>query len=1149
MRHHFLISLLLLCAAHSVAQAQQASERYASHSVLSTGKWVKIQVTDPGIYQLTATRLRAMGFADPDKVKLYGLNLEVLPETSIEDIADDLQELPLLRADGKLLFYGRGQTKWSLSVTNSTSCLFTHTNNPYSQHTTYFLTEATDSLPAELPLYSYTVDEGAARQTFFPDHALIEKDAYSFLRSGRTFYDDYDYQNGNKQTYTLALPSVADGTQARFVVQFCAAGSTTSILDISVNDSAIGKLAFGSLSDYEYGRQSSRNIVLSQPPATNTISLTHTRDSGVSGHLDFIRASYMRQLDMTGASQLLFRPAASGQTVFQIAGATDESVVLRINDAAAWEQVAGTFDAATSTLSVPFEPTGSASAYRSTELVALNPSATFPEPTVLGIVTNQDLHALDSLNLVIVVPASGKLLTQAQRLADLHTEVDSLRCAVVTADQVYNEFSSGSPDATALRRLMKMLWDRRGGSSSLGSLNLLLFGDGVWDNRMVTSGTRNLSADDYLLCYESDNSLSHTNSYVMEDYYGLVDDNGKSTVTNEYPRVGVGRIPVTTALQARQVVDKLETYIRNEQTGSWKNVICMMADDGNNNIHMEDADSVISNTAGLFPNYHFERIYWDTFERESGSTGNGYPDAEDAIDKQMRDGALIMNYTGHGAAYMMSHEKVLQLADFSEWNSPRLPLWLTAACDVTPFDMEEENIGETALLNSDGAAMGIVSTARTVYSGPNRIFNVNFMSHVLATDAQGRRLTLGEALAWAKRDCIDAGSSAINKAHFVLLGDPAIHLQTPTYGIEVDQINHLSAADASGDTLTVAAGSLVTVTGHVVDEDGQTATGYQGRVEPVIYDSEELVVCHNNPLNETNGNTSTTPYQFRDRIRTLYRCADTVTDGQFRFSFPIPLDNNYSGQPGLISLYACDDAHLREAQGRFTRFRVDGTSDTLSTDTAGPVITFYLNTPAFQPGDVENETPLLYATFSDADGLNMTGSGVGHDLTLVIDNEEALTYSLNSYFTPTTGDYRSGSVTFSIPALADGAHTLTLRAFDILNNASQVSAPFSVRTGQRPDISGLSVDNSADGQTTFVITNDRPGSTLSVTVHVYDIAGRHVWEHRETGSESSSAYRVTWNHASTDSYQPTGVYIVKASINTSNGPKATEAVKFVILNK
>lgn len=1149
MRHHFLISLILLCAAQAVAQAQQVSGRYASHSVLSSGKWVKIQVTDPGIYQLTTSRLRAMGFSDPDKVKLYGLNLEVLPETSIEDIADDLQELPLLRTDGKLLFYGRGQTKWNLSLVNSASCLFTHTNNPYSQHTTYFLTEATDSLPAELPVYSYTVDDGTAEQTVFPDHALIEKDAYSFLRSGRTFYDDYDYQNGNTQTYTLPLPGVADGTQARVVIQFCAAGSSTSSLSISVNDSAMSSLSFARLSDYEYGKQSSRSLILSQPLASNSIRLTHTRASGVSGHLDFIRASYMRQLDMSGVSQLLFRPAAAGQTIFQIAGTTAESVVLHINDASAWEQVAGTYDATTSTLSVPFETTGSATAYRSTELVVLNPSATFPEPTSLGTVANQDLHALDSLNLVIVVPSSGKLLTQAQRLADLHTEVDSLRCAVVTADQVYNEFSAGSPDATALRRLMKMLWDKRGGSSSLGSLNLLLFGDGVWDNRMVTSGTRKLSADDYLLCYESDNSLSHTNSYVLEDYYGLVDDDGKTTVTNEYPRVGVGRIPVTTALQARQVVDKLETYIRNEQTGSWKNVICMLADDGNDNIHMEDADAVISSTSRLFPNYHFKRIYWDTFERESGSTGSSYPDAEDAIDKQMRDGALIMNYTGHGAAYMMSHEKVLQLADFSEWNSARLPLWLTAACDVSPFDMEEENIGETALLNPDGAAMGVISTARTVYSGPNRVFNVNFMSHVLASDSQGRRLTLGEALAQAKRDCIDAGSSAINKAHFVLLGDPAIHLQTPTYGLAVDQINHLSATDTNSDTLTVASGSLVTVTGHVVDEDGQTVTNYQGRVEPVIYDSEELVVCHNNPLNESNGNTSTTPYQFRDRVRTLYQCADTVTEGQFSFSFPIPLDNNYSGEAGLISLYASDDAHLHEAQGRFSRFRIDGTSDTLSTDTTGPSITFYLNTPDFQPGDVVNETPMLYATFSDADGLNMTGSGVGHDLTLAIDNEEALTYSLNSYFTPTTGDYRSGSVTFSIPTLADGLHTLTLRAFDILNNASQVSAPFSVRTGQRPAISNLSVDRNTSGQTTFIITNDRPGSTLGVSVHVYDIAGRHVWEHHETGSESSSVYRVTWDHASTDSYQPMGVYIVKASINTSNGPKATEAVKFVILNK
>lgn len=1144
-RKFYIILSMLAWMAVSSIHAQGNAARYTANSVLSKGKWVKIRVSEAGMYQLTTARLRSMGFSDPSKVKLYGLNLEVLPETSIEDIADDLQELPLLRTSNKLLFYGRGTTSWTLSSSSSSSCLFTRRNNPYSQYTYYFLTEAedTDSLPSELPTYSYTVGSTATEQSTFPEHSLIESDAYSFLHSGRTFYESYDFQNGATRNYSLALPGLVSGTTTRMSVQFCAAGSSRSTLSVSVNGKQEATLSFSALGSYEYGRQVSRVFSPDSVTTSNTITLTHSRASGISGHLDYICASYLRHLNLSGLNELLFRPYSSGQYIFNISGASSESVVLHINDASTWEQVAGTFDASTSTLSVPYE---TASRYGNRdELIVLNPSANFLEPTFVQSIENQNLHALDSIDLVIVVPTSGKLLDQAQRLANLHTEVDSMRCAVVRADQVYNEFSSGTPDATAIRRFMKMLWDKAP-SAAQQPRNLLLFGDGVWDNRMVTSTMSGKSPDDYLLCYESDNSLSHTNSYVLEEYYALLDDNGTSSVLSEYPRIGVGRIPVTTATQAREVVDKLETYIRNEQTGGWKNIICMLADDGNDNIHMQDAEAVISNTTSYFPDYHVKRIYWDTYERTNGSTGNGYPGAEADIAKQMQDGALIMNYTGHGAAYMMSHEKVLEIADFANWNSPRLPLWVTAACDVSPFDMEEENIGETALLNPDGAAMGIVTTARTVYSTPNRMLNLKFMQYVLGCDALGRRITLGEALSLAKGDCIQLNSSTTNKAHFVLLGDPAIHLQTPTYKVEVDKVNNV---DATNDSLeTVAAGSVVTISGHIVDEDGNLATNYHGRIEPTIYDSEELITCLNNSLNEGNGNTSTTPYQFYDRARTLYQCVDTVESGQFQFSFPIPLDNNYSGKTGLISLYASNTEQTTEAQGRFERFLISGTSDTISTDTAGPVITFYLNTANFQPGDVVNETPQLFATFTDDDGINMTGSGIGHDLSLIIDNKESTTYSLNSYFTPTLGDYRSGTVTFSIPELDEGEHNLIIRAFDVLNNVSQVSAPFYVNVGLRPTIYDLQVDCTSDEQTIFIIQNDRPNATLHVEIQVYDVTGRRVWHHQESDT-SGNTYRLTWNHATTDSYLPNGVYIVKAAISTSNGPQATESRKFVIIHK
>ncbi len=1127
-------------------KAAEVSERYAEHSVLAEGKWVKIRVKEAGIYQLTDSQLRSMGFSNPDHVCLYGLGLEVLPETNIEDISDDLVEIPLYRTGGKVLFYGRGQTKWTLNSATETEALFTHFNNPYSLYTYYFLTERTETAPKEFEKYVYETAADAPVINSFPDHALIEKDAYSFLNAGRVFFDSYDYATGNSQTYLLELPGLTDNCEPKLTVQFCTAGNTTSTLSIDLNGDELGTMTFGPLGDYQYGKLASRTFSLTDNvTASNRLKLTHTRSSNVAGRLDYIRTSYLRTLHMAGSS-LLFRPNQGGDVLFELSGGDENTVVWRISSPETTEEVAGIWDAATGVLTLPFSSEESSNTsdifWRNEELIALNPSAQFPSPFVIGSIENQDLHALQDIDLVVVVPASGHLTQQAQRLANAHSEKDGLRCIVLTADKIYNEFSSGTPDATAIRRLMKMLYDR-GTSTSTQPQNLLLFGSCVWDNRMVTPSMSRRDQDDYLLCYESDNSLSHTDSYVLEEYFCLTDDRGTSNMLTLKPRIGVGRIPVTTVTEAKQVVDKLLTYINNEQVGAWKNNIVVMADDGNNNRHMQDGDAIIKQTNQLNPDFLTRRIYWDTYTPVNASTGTTYPEVTRAIYKQMEDGALIMNYQGHAAAYCLSHEQVVRTNDFASWSSPRLPLWITAACDVAPFDMNEENLAETALLNPKGAAMGLITTARTVYPDPNRALNLRFMKRVLNQRSDGHQYTLGQALTDAKCELIDIGSSSTNKAHFILLGDPAIKLALPTYHINIDKINGLDAS--SEDIEQVSAGSIVSVEGHIACEDGNRADTFNGSIHPIIQDNVEHVVCKHNAANAS-GETADA-HEFDERLRTLYTCADSVHGGTFQFSFPIPLDNNYSGKTGLISLYASNTEHTVEAQGYYNRMVINGTSSTLSTDTIGPSITMALNGQICTDGMTVNETPLLTAWLDDADGINMTGSGVGHDIMAIIDNDETQTYSLNSYFTPTIGDYRSGSITFSLPELTDGPHTLTMRAYDILNNPSIVTTQIFVNVGARPTIETLRVSSPVWDEATFSIVNDRPGSQLTVRFDVYDTAGRHIWSTRRTETNSTNVYTYTWNLGESNTHLTPGIYIVKAHLSTSGGKAATATTKFIVV--
>lgn len=1139
MKQIFIFLLIYLCAVcPSCADGVQG--RYAAHSAMATGRWVRVRTDAEGVYQVSHATLRSMGFSDPKRVRLYGTVHEVLPESGLEDLDDDMVEIPLCRMEGKVLFFAQGTTRWTLTEASERQAAFTHSNNPYALSTTYFFAQLPDSVsgaPKEFPAYAYNVVPSARTVRTTAAHEVVERDAYSFINTGRTFFDSDDYANQPSHRYTLALPDAAAGSTARVTVQFCAAGNAASTLTVLSSDSTLGTLSFSPLTDYIYGRLSERTFSVPAQPST-AITLRHNRAQGIAGRLDYIRASYVRQLRLPAAQGWTeLRPTGDGDQVLEIAGGAADTQFWRVTRAAAAEEVQGTYDAGTSTWRLPFSPqTAADGGWKAERIVAVKPSAAFPTPVVLGAVPNQDLHALRDIDLVIVVPTSGRYVGEAERLARAHERDDGTRWVVVREQDVFNEFSGGTPDATALRRLMKMLYDTASSPADRPK-NLLLFGPCLWDNRLVTPGLGRLDKDDYLLTYQSDNALSHTQSYVLEEYFTLTDDRAGASVLRAKPRIGVGRIPCTSVSEARAVVDKTIAYIGSPQPGAWKNTVALLADDGNENQHMRDADSIYAQTARLCPDLRLRRIYWDSYARTTGGTGYAYPDAFKDVNALVDEGALIINYWGHGAAYCLSHEQVLRIQHFADWSSPRLPLWITAACDVSPFDMHTDNIGTTALLNPRGGALAMLSTARTVYSTENRLLCQRFMRRVLERDGSGRPATLGEALARAKCDYIDTynyTTANINKAHFVLLGDPALRLALPTERVVVDR---LEGAGADG---RVAAGGVLTLHGHVETADGQTDRAFSGVVRPIVQDNEERVVCKNNAGDDV------APYAYTDRPHTLYTSADSVRGGQFSVSFPIPLDNNYSGQAGLITLYAEADTARQTAHGKYAGFSISGTGTALTTDTLGPDITLLINESECRDLMTVNPTPLLTATLSDADGLNMTGSGIGHDITLDIDNDATTTYSLNSRFTPTLGDYRSGTVAFSIPELPDGEHTLTLRAFDIFNNPSQRTVRIAVNAKARPTISHLTVNTPVRSAAVFTIVNDRPQSPLTVRLDVYDTRGRHLWATRESTTSAQSTYVYTWDLYASGRPLPPGVYIVRAAIASAGSPECDEAVKFVV---
>lgn len=766
-------------------------------------------------------------------------------------------------------------------------------------------------------------------------------------------------------------------------------------------------------------------------------------------------------------------------------------------------------------------------------------SASFPDAEYVYNITNQNHHADSAADMVIIIPTSQKLLKQANRLADFHRQHDGMRVNVVPADELFNEFSSGTPDANAYRRYMKMLYDRAETEADMPS-HLLLFGDCVWDNRMLTQDCRNMSPDDYLLVFESENSFSETTCYADDGFFCLLDDGeGANLLSSDRPDIAVGRFPVTTEAEAKIIVDKTISYVENQNAGSWQNTIVFMGDDGDANVHMHDVNEVADATISAHPEYLVRKIMWDAYPQETSASGHGYPAVTNLIKRLQSSGALIFDYGGHGRPDQVSHENVLRLTDFKAFSNKNLPLWVTATCDIMPYDGVEPTIGETAVLNENGGAMAFFGTARTVFVAQNKAINRAFMKYVLTYDSNGKPITIGEAQRLTKSYLITSSEDrSANKLQYQLLGDPAVALHLPTQKVVVDSINGISVNDTQNKA-TLQAGSIATICGHIEGNNDFT-----GLVSATIRDSRELITCNMNA-----SAAADSAFTFYDYTKYLFNGSDSIKNGKFQLSFAVPMDINYSDKAGIMNFHAVSSDKLMLAHGYCTNFIVGGTA-TVDNDSIGPSIYCYLNSPSFVNGGNVNSTPYFVAQITDANGINSTGNGIGHDLQLIIDGDMAKTYTLNDNFVYDFGTYTSGTTYYQLPELSAGKHTLKFRAWDILNNSSTVSLDFNVVRGLTPKLFNVGVTkNPASTSTTFIINHDRVGTTMDVDIDVFDASGRLLWTRHESGVSTNGAYTSTWNLC-TDSGQQlqTGVYLYRVRVACEGSSQASKANKLVVIS-
>ncbi len=1100
----------------SKATSVSVADRYTRNSKLSTGKWVKISVTKDGIYSLTRSALKKMGFANPDKVHLYGYGGYRLSEVSEPAREyDDLTEVPLYKRGNDFLFWANGLVCWEGN---------TRIFNPYATSASYFLTEEEgDNTP--VIEQSLTTEPDATYNTF-TDHVLHEKDEYAWFHGGRNLFENVDFATAGSRTYRLTAQAYAG--DAKLTVSFTAASDNPTTVTPSVNGTALASFNISGLGEYIYGVAGTRTYnVANYANGTNNWTVKLSSTSGHPARLDYLALHYTRYIGITTDGHVAFSQNKKGSARFNVWG--NQMAIMRIPSATRPGAVIQGTQSDTAYSVVVDDATA--------RYVAFQTQYQFPEPTFVGLVENQNLHAMDSLDMVIIIPQSGKLHAQAQRLADAHALHDGLRVAVVRADQLYNEFSSGTPDATAYRRFMKMLYDRAKTDDDAPKY-LLLMGDCAWDNRMLSTAWRNYRPEDYLLCFESENSFSDIKCYVMEDYFGLLDDGEGSNLTGDKVDLGIGRFPVTSEAEAKLMVDKSIAHMQNTYAGSWKNVVSVIADDGDNNLHLRDADEVANHIIATNPEMEVRKVMLDAYARVSTPTHNSYPAVNELIHKQMEEGALVMNYVGHAAAYSMSHEFVLLLDDFVKFKGNHLPLWVAAACDVMPFDGQQANIGETAVLNTNGAAVAFYSTTRTVFTNYNKVMNKWFMYYLFASDAEGRRYTVGDAVRLAKTYLIANGlesKDVENKLHYALLGDPALRFGAPTNHVVLDSINGQSLSEA----IQLKAGQQVRLSGHVQDAQGALLSGMSGILSTRVYDNLETVTC----LNNAGANNA---FVFTDRNKILFNGQDSLVNGRFQISYIMPRDINFSNQSGRMVFYAISNDRTAEANGYCEQFTVGDVAE--NGDTIGPQIQMYLNSENFENGGKVNSTPCFFAHLTDDSGISYSGSGLGHNLLLTIDNDPEATYTLNDYYQAEFGGYTRGSLAFPIPPLSDGKHTLQFRAWDVLNNTSAQTLDFVVDNSLKPNLLNvIATQSPAINATNFLVSHDRAGSAVDIHLEVFDFSGQRMYSHHESSVSATGLATIPWNLCTNSGGRlGAGIYLYRVTLSCNGSKEVSKTQKIII---
>lgn len=1110
----------------------KSTENFTTSSVLASGTWVKVGVTTSGIKKLTSSTLASWGFSDISKVSVYGNGGTELPLSNSDDRIDDLAQLPVYRGSGYILFYAEGVETWSYTSSQKT---FTAAVHPMSEMSYYYITDSgtpSGSVEEEADT-TVTTKTTITQYDARANHKLSKT---NLLSSGRDWWGEEFSPTSNSQSFSFDLPPRTASTDEVKITARMAGRSASSIsYTISFNgdevsSSTISAVSSLSSSTGDYAKSTTRNLTTTSSNLTENvvdISMTFAASTNLAW-VDYVTVCSKAALDIDGDDELLFRNRAtfsnSGYALYKVEGASSSTLIWDITTPTCPTQKYITIDGTTAQFK---HPRGSTS-----EFIAFEPSGSFETPTYIETVENQNLHGLSSVDYVIVTHPD--FLEQAEELADIHREYSDLSVVVVTTDQIYNEFSSGKREAKAIRDFLRMMYQRGAAGDGDELQYALLFGDGSYDN--YTYGSDN--PGNKVPTYQSSASINYTNTYCTDDFFGWLDDSEGSSDLAARMDIGIGRFPVQTTAQAQICVNKTRTYLTGLDQGAWKSRVAFACDDDDDNEHLTYAEMLASQVEDAYPEMIIKRIFLEAYPSQNSSTGITYPYANEDFETAINDGSLVVNYVGHGGMDALTDQALFRQSYIQTYtNATRLPFFITATCDFGPFDVYDLSAGEECLVYEYGGFIGLFTTTRLVYSDSNYKINAALWERLFEVEDDYKLYAVGEASRYAK--CSAGG--LVNSVKYILLGDPAIRLaKCEELTVATDSVNGIPFADCDEP---ISALAINTISGSVRDAEGNIVDTFNGEVEIALYDKRSTT--------STLGEISDV-FTYEEYKSVIFSGSVDVVDGQFSVSIILSKDINLEEGYGRITYFAsADDGD--EAQGYSNEILVGGIALTDEVDTIGPTIV-----PWFDYDDPTRTfyytgcCPVLYATISDPSGINIGGSGIGHDITLIVDEDRVNAITVNSYFSYNAGSYTTGTLEYQLTNLDEGDHTLLIKAWDNWNNASDTTITFNV-TNYAPISFGKTelypspLHNGTEHLKLRFSHNDG-GRSLTLTIRIFSIDGRRMAKHSLTlvASDTQTDEIDLTDEIDVVASLSSGLYVVQVDVVSSSGREGSFSKKLMV---